>query len=64
MDYIHFISTILVIVGAINWGTVGLLSLNLVDSIFNKYSKYIYIVVGAAGTYLAVNYAMHPEKLK
>lgn len=55
MDYIHFFATILVIVGSLNWGTIGLFSTNFVDIIFKRYSKYIYIIVGAAAVYLAVD---------
>ena len=41
---------LLVVVGAINWGLVGLLNLNLVSSILGEaLSKYVYILVGAAG---------------
>ena len=41
---------LLIVVGAINWGLVGLLNLNLVSSILGEaLSKYVYILVGAAG---------------
>ncbi len=46
----------IVIVGALNWGLVGLMSLNLVSSILGVNSvleKLVYIVVGASGLLLA-----------
>ena len=47
---LDMIVMILVVVGAINWGLVGLLNLNLVSSILGEaLSKYVYILVGAAG---------------
>lgn len=45
-----------VVVGAINWGLVGLLNMNLVESILGSGSmltKIVYIVVGVAGAYKA-----------
>lgn len=49
---VHKISWILVIVGAINWGLVGLFSFNLVEAIFGGapvVARIIYILVGLAG---------------
>ena len=44
------------VVGALNWGLVGLLKLNLVETILGSgtlLSKAVYIVVGLAGVYKA-----------
>ena len=44
------------VVGALNWGLVGLLDMNLVESVLGAGSlltKAVYIVVGAAGAYKA-----------
>ncbi len=44
------------VVGALNWGLVGLLNMNLVETILGAGSmltKVVYIVVGLAGTYKA-----------
>lgn len=44
------------VVGALNWGLVGLLGMNLVESILGAGSvltKGVYIVVGLAGAYKA-----------
>ena len=48
------IAWILIIVGAINWGLVGLLNLDLVAAIFGSIpilAKIIYIRVGVSGVY-------------
>ncbi|MBI2337620.1 DUF378 domain-containing protein [Candidatus Daviesbacteria bacterium] len=55
----------LVIVGAVNWGLVGLLNLNVVETVLGAGSlltKVVYIVVGLAGAYMA--YAMAGGKKK
>lgn len=53
MKWLHPISFILVVVGAVNWGLVGLFDLNLVTMIFGMagLTNIIYILVGAAGVY-------------
>lgn len=57
----------LVLVGAINWGLVGLLSLNLVSSLFGAGStleKVVYLVVGLSGVYLAWEMFASPKDKK
>ncbi len=52
---------ILAIIGALNWGLVGLFDFNLVDELFGEDSfltNLIYILVGLSGLYLAVRAAM------
>ena len=55
------VSIILVIIGALNWGWVGLTSNNLVSSINNATFKnegierFIYVLIGLAGLYLLFN---------
>ncbi len=52
-------SKLLTIIGAINWGFVGLLDFDLVAAIFGKksfISRLIYILVGLAGVYLIIKY--------
>jgi uncharacterized membrane protein YuzA (DUF378 family) len=48
---IDWIALILVIVGAINWGLVGLFGFNLVESILNvgTLTNIVYDLVGLAG---------------
>lgn len=51
-NVIDWIAIILVIIGALNWGCVGIFDLNIVHLIFAKIAiveKIIYIVVGLAG---------------
>lgn len=48
---VHKAAAALVFIGAINWGLVGLLSFNLVDSIFGVGSvvaRIIYVLVGVS----------------
>ena len=52
MKSIDTIALILVIIGAINWGLIGLFKFNLVDSIFgvmSALSRIIYTLVGISG---------------
>ena len=51
---------LLVIVGALNWGLVGLFEFDLVATLVgeefgatNVFSRIVYVLVGAAGLYLA-----------
>ena len=52
MKVIDTIALVLIIIGAINWGLIGLFSFNLVDAIFGSMSiisRIIYILVGISG---------------
>lgn len=52
MKIIDKIALVLVIIGAINWGLVGIFNFNLVDTIFGAMSilsRIIYILVGVSG---------------
>ena len=52
MKVIDTIALILVIIGAINWGLVGIFNFNLVDAIFGVMSiisRIIYALVGISG---------------
>ena len=50
MSTMDTVAMILVVVGALNWGLVGLLDLNFVSSILGPdLAKLVYIVVGVAG---------------
>ena len=53
-NFLDWIAIILIIIGAINWGLVGLFSFNLVTFLFSRVpvlEHLIYIVVGLAGVY-------------
>ncbi len=46
----------ILVIGALNWGLVGLLGWNLVETIFGvggMLTKIVYIIVGVAGVYKA-----------
>ncbi len=52
MKIIDTIALILIIIGAINWGLVGIFNFNLVDTLFGTMSvisRIIYILVGISG---------------
>lgn len=53
MRTLEIIAVVLTIIGAINWGLIGLFDFNLVATIFGGadalFTKIIYILVGIAG---------------
>ncbi len=52
MKVIDTIALVLIIIGAINWGLIGLFKFNLVDTIFGTMSlisRIIYTLVGISG---------------
>lgn len=52
MKIIDKIARVLVIIGAINWGLIGIFNFNLVDTIFGTMSimsRIIYSLVGISG---------------
>lgn len=52
MDILKIIALILCIIGSVNWGLIGLLNFNLVDTLFgvgSLISMIIYILVGVSG---------------
>lgn len=54
MKTLDYVSLVLVIVGAINWGLVGLFELDLVRIIFGEMSmlsRIIYLVIALGGLY-------------
>jgi uncharacterized membrane protein YuzA (DUF378 family) len=56
MKVINWIALILVIIGALNWGLVGLFNLDLVAAIFGAMtvlSRTVYVLVGIAAIYIA-----------
>ena len=56
MASIHWLALLLVIIGAINWGLVGLFQLDLVATLFGQdsaLSRVVYILVGLAGVAVA-----------
>ena len=52
METVQKISLVFTIIGAINWGLVGIFDFNLVNALFNSMpiiEKIIYIIVGICG---------------
>jgi uncharacterized membrane protein YuzA (DUF378 family) len=59
MKAIDFLSVILVVVGAMNWGLVGVFQFNLVTALFGDatiLSRLVYTLVGAAGLFQALQW--------
>jgi len=59
MTLLYNIAMILVIIGALNWGLIGLFKFNLVECLFGNMSalsRIIYTLVGISGLYLIINY--------
>ena len=54
MKMVHMVAFLLVIVGAVNWGLVGLLNLNLVELLFGAsvITKVVYVLVGVSAVYI------------
>lgn len=55
MKWVEQGATLLVIVGALNWGLVGLLNVNVVNSLLGAWpavEKVVYILVGVSGLWL------------
>lgn len=55
MKSIDWLAWVLVIVGALNWGFVGLVGLNFVETIFGvgtALTQLVYILVGLGGLYM------------
>ncbi|WP_406540984.1 DUF378 domain-containing protein [Clostridium ljungdahlii] len=53
LSIIDKVSLILVVIGAINWGLIGLLDFNIVEILFgdpaNLIGRILYILIGTAG---------------
>ncbi|MFG6117037.1 DUF378 domain-containing protein [Halobacillus sp. MO56] len=66
MDTLKRIALILTIIGAINWGLIGLFQFDLVAAIFGggeqsgAFARIIYTLVGISGI-IAMSYLFRPE---
>lgn len=61
MNFLDWLTLILVIVGGINWGLVGFFGFNLVSAIFGDmtlFTRVIYALVGLSAVYVAFLPAM------
>lgn len=65
LNWFDWLTLILVIIGAINWGLVGLFDFDLVAAIFgdmSSISRVIYTIVGLSGIYIgATSWAYRKE---
>lgn len=54
MSSVDWVAWVLVVVGALNWGLLGVTNLNLVGSILgtSALTQVVYILVGLAGLYM------------
>jgi uncharacterized membrane protein YuzA (DUF378 family) len=61
MKVLDIIVTVLLIIGALNWGLVGFLGYNLVGTIFGEtaaFTRVIYAFIGLCGLYEAYNFTI------
>jgi uncharacterized membrane protein YuzA (DUF378 family) len=66
MKVLDIIVTVLLVIGAVNWGLVGLFGFNLVGTLFGEataITRLIYAVVGVSGLYEAVNFTIGYDAL-
>ena len=59
MKMLHMVAFTLVVVGAVNWGLVGLADFNLVNMLLGSMpmlERLVYILVGASGVILAATH--------
>lgn len=55
MKWLHMVAFLLVVVGALTWGTMALFSFNVVDTVFgvgSQLGQLVYVLVGVSGLYL------------
>lgn len=55
MSTVDWIAWLLVVVGAINWGLIGIANLNLVESLLSAWPvlvQIVYVLVGLSGLYV------------
>lgn len=59
MKELHMAAITLVVVGALNWGLVGLLNYNLVEGLLDAWPglvKLVYLLVGASAVYIGATH--------
>jgi len=64
MKWLHMVSFLLMVVGAVTWGTVALFQFNVVDTVFgadSQLGQLVYVLVGASGLYM---FATHKNDCK
>jgi len=64
MNFLIMIAKVLVIVGALNWGLVGMMNFDLIERLFGHMttvSRILYILVGISAIFLIVLYFVQYE---
>ncbi len=59
MKGLHMVAFLLVVVGALNWGLVGLFNYNLVSALLGTWpgvEKLVYVLVGLSAVYVLVTH--------
>lgn len=62
MRGINVIPFILVLIGCLNWGSIGVSDYNFIADIFGHYDKVVYLLVGISGFYLFISTFMQSLK--
>ncbi len=69
MKQLDVLTTVLVVIGALNWGLVGLAQFDLVAALFgmrfgetSALTSVVYVLVGLAGLYQAVAFKGMPRR--
>lgn len=65
MKWVELVATLLVVVGALNWGLMALLNLNLVSTVLGAWplvEKVVYVLVGLSGLWLLYDWWMGMSK--
>ncbi len=66
MKIVHMLALLLTVVGALNWGLVGLLDFNIVKALFGAYpavERIIYILVGLSAIVLLLTHTKYMPAL-
>jgi uncharacterized membrane protein YuzA (DUF378 family) len=64
-DALDWTAIVLTIIGALNWGLIGLFRFNLVSFLFGEMtllSRVVYTLVGIAGIYLIYTASKSPDR--
>ncbi len=61
MKVLDIIVTVLLVIGALNWGVVGIFGYNVIGALFGEataFTRLIYTLVGVAGLYEAFTFTV------
>lgn len=65
IKWVELVATLLVVVGALNWGLIGLLNLDLVNTLVGAWptvARVLYILVGVSGLWLLYDWWTNMSK--